>query len=103
VLREEPMKLKYCRSLLVIFGLAVSCLMPAATNQAPRLQTDITFVVAGKTGNFRQSAAGMVSALNYHFFAEIFIQNNRRIKQAALLTPDNLYVVKPFWTNHLLV
>ena len=64
--------------------------MPDAANQAPPPQTDITFVVAGKTGNFRQSTDGMVSALNYHFFAEIFIQDNGRIKQAALLTPDNL-------------
>jgi len=84
------MKLVYFKSLLLIFGLSVSCLMPAAANQAPRLQTDITFVVAGKTGNFRQSAGGTVSALNYHFFAEIFIQDNGRIKQAALLTPNNL-------------
>ena len=60
-----------------------------SSGQAPQLQTDITFVVVGKTGNFRQSAGGTVSALNYHFFAEIFIQENGRIKQAALLTPDN--------------
>ena len=59
------------------------------SGQAPQLQTDITFVVVGKTGNFSQSAGGTVSALNYHFFAEIFIQENGRIKQAALLTPDN--------------
>jgi hypothetical protein len=64
--------------------------MSAAANQSPQLQTDITFVVAGKTGNFKQSTGGRVFALNYHFFAEIFIQDNGRIKQAALLTPDNL-------------
>ena len=60
-----------------------------SSGQAPELQTDITFVVVGKTGNFRQSVGGTVSALNYHFFAEIFVQENRRIKQAALSTPDN--------------
>ena len=60
-----------------------------SSGQAPQLQTDITFVVVGKTGNFSQSAGGTVSALNYHFFAEIFIQENGKIKQAALLTPDN--------------
>ena len=60
-----------------------------SSGQAPQLQTDITFVVVGKTGNFRQSAVGTVSALNYHFFAEIFIQENGKVKQAALLTPDN--------------
>ena len=84
------MKLSYFKSLLFTVGLSVSCLMSAAANQAPRLQTDITFVVAGKTGNFKQSTGGRVFALNYHFFAEIFIQDNGRIKQAALLTPDNL-------------
>ena len=60
-----------------------------SSGQAPQLQTDITFVVVGKTGNFSQSAGGTVSALNYHFFAEIFIQENGKVKQAALLTPDN--------------
>ena len=84
------MKLSYFKSLLFTVGLSVSCLMSAAANQAPRPQTDITFVVAGKTGNFKQSTGGRVFALNYHFFAEIFIQDNGRIKQAALLTPDNL-------------
>ena len=44
-----------------------------SSGQAPELQTDITFVVVGKTGNFRQSVGGTVSALNYHFFAEIFV------------------------------
>ena len=84
------MKLSYFKSLLFTVGLSVSCLMSADANQSPRLQTDITFVVAGKTGNFKQSTGGRVFALNYHFFAEIFIQDNGRIKQAALLTPDNL-------------
>lgn len=84
------MKLSYFKSLLFTVGLSVSCLMSAAANQSPQLQTDITFVVAGKTGNFKQSTGGRVFALNYHFFAEIFIQDNGRIKQAALLTPDNL-------------
>ena len=84
------MKLIYFKSLLLTFGLSVSCLIPVSANQAPQLQTDITFVVAGKTGNFRQSTGGIVSALNYHFFAEIFIQDNGRIKQATLLTPNNL-------------
>ena len=84
------MKLSYFKSLLFTVGLSVSCLMSAAANQAPRPQTDITFVVAGKTGNFKQSTGGRVFALNYHFFAEIFVQDNGRIKQAALLTPDNL-------------
>jgi hypothetical protein len=84
------MKLLYFKSLLFTFGLSVSSLLFAAANQTPRLQADITFVVAGKTGNFRQSNGGKVLALNYHFFAEIFIQDNGKIKQAALLTPGQL-------------
>lgn len=84
------MKLSYFKSILFTVGLSFSCLVSAAANQAPRQQTDITFVVAGKTGNFKQSTGGAVFALNYHFFAEIFVQDNGRIKQAALLTPDNL-------------
>ena len=73
-------------TLLFLLGIGLS---GGSSGQAPQLQTDITFVVVGKTGNFSQSAGGTVSALNYHFFAEIFIQENGRIKQAALLTPDN--------------
>jgi len=82
--------MRYLLSLLLIFLPAVSYLAPTAANQAPRSQTDITFVVAGKTGNFRQSTNGQISVLNYHFFAEIFIQKHGKIKQAALLIPDNL-------------
>ncbi len=36
-------------------------------------QSDITFIVAGKTGNHRQHSDGGIRPLNYHFFAEIFI------------------------------
>ena len=50
-------------------------------------QTDITFVVAGKTANFRQEQSGILAALNYHFFAEIFLQENGRVKDALMFTP----------------
>ena len=50
-------------------------------------QTDITFVVAGKTSNHRQQADGRVGVLNYHFFAEIFLQEGGRVEKASLLAP----------------
>jgi hypothetical protein len=50
-------------------------------------QSDITFVVAGKTSNYRQQAYGQLKALNYHFFAEIFLQPDGRVKQASLSGP----------------
>ena len=50
-------------------------------------QADITFVVAGKTGNHRQDAQGQVRALNYHFFAEIFLQPGGKVAPAMLVTP----------------
>ncbi|MDG1986608.1 MAG: hypothetical protein P8J18_01390 [Halieaceae bacterium] len=82
--------MKYFLCLLLAFFLSVSRFAPTVANQVPPAQTDITFVVAGKTGNFRQSTSGQISALNYHFFAEIFLQEHGKIKQAGLLTPDNL-------------
>jgi hypothetical protein len=51
-------------------------------------QTDITFVVAGKTSNHRQQADGRVNALNYHFFAEIFLQEGGRVTDATMLAPN---------------
>lgn len=90
------MKIRYSGALLFILALSFPSLMWAAADQAPRGQTDITFIVAGKTANFRQSAAGKVSALNYHFFAEIFVQHNGVVKQAALFTPGNLTQAIPF-------
>jgi hypothetical protein len=50
-------------------------------------QTDITFIVAGKTANHRQDAGGNIRVLNYHFFAEIFIQPDGEVTEAGMLTP----------------
>ncbi len=50
-------------------------------------QADVSFVVLGKTANYRQSATGEHSLLNYHFFAEIFLKKDGRLRQAALITP----------------
>ena len=59
-------------------------------------QTDITFVVAGKTSNHRQQPEGEVQVLNYHFFAEIFLQPNGSVNPSSLLTPLAAGVAVPF-------
>jgi hypothetical protein len=59
-------------------------------------QTDITFIVAGKTSNHRQAGSGEVSVLNYHFFAEIFLQANGRVTPSSLETPLSKGVAVPF-------
>ena len=51
-------------------------------------QSDITFIVAGKTSNHRQQPDGSTRVLNYHFFAEIFLQPGGRVQPANLTTPD---------------
>lgn len=63
----------------------LACVVTAPTGYAQ--QVDITFVVAGKTSNHRQQADGRVGVLNYHFFAEIFLQENGEVTEATLLTP----------------
>ncbi len=50
-------------------------------------QTDISFLVAGKTANYRQWPNGGIEVLNYHFFAEIFLQEDGKVQGATLLTP----------------
>jgi len=59
-------------------------------------QTDITFVVAGKTSNHRQDAKGEVNVLNYHFFAEIFLQPGGKATPSSLVTPLSKGVAVPF-------
>ena len=78
---------KHLAVLLSALAMSCSSLAGAAANQAPQLQTDITFIVAGKTANFRQFDNSRVEALNYHSFAEIFVQPNGVINQSGLLTP----------------
>jgi len=50
-------------------------------------QTDITFVVVGKTGNFQQLPDDSRTALNYHFFAEIFRQPGGTVAPASITGP----------------
>lgn len=58
-----------------------------APAQSGARQADITFIVAGKTSNHRQQLDGTLDVLNYHFFAEIFLQTGGRVSAASLLTP----------------
>ena len=50
-------------------------------------QSDITFIVAGKTSNHRQQLDGSVKTLNYHFFAEIFRQPDGIVSPASIRPP----------------
>lgn len=75
-------------------GLGVlALLLPLAGFSA---QTDITFIVAGKTSNHRQHSNGAVAVLNYHFFAEIFLQANGKVTPSSLQTPLGKGVAVPF-------
>ncbi len=58
-------------------------------------QTDITFIVAGKTANHRQSLTGDTRVLNYHFFAEIFLQPGGTASPSSLQAPPSEHGV-PF-------
>ncbi|MFT5484931.1 MAG: hypothetical protein ACI9GW_003600 [Halieaceae bacterium] len=66
--------------------LLISCWLPLLAVGGSE-QNDITFVVAGKTANFRQETNGDLAALNYHFFAEIFLQEHGLVESASILTP----------------
>ena len=48
----------------------------------------MSFIVLGKTVNHRQSAEATHRLLNYHFFAEIFLQDNGSVAN-AILFPAN--------------
>ena len=76
--------------------LAVAVLAASLSAPAFSDQQDITFIVAGKTSNYRQHPAGNTTALNYHFFAEIFLQENGVVEPASLNTPLDGGVAVPF-------
>ena len=50
-------------------------------------QKDVKFVVLGKTANYRQSPSARHKLLNYHFFAEIFLREKGKVRNAALIIP----------------
>ncbi len=49
---------------------------------------DVSFVVLGKTSNYRQLPDVGHRLLNYHFFAEIFLQDKGSVTDALLYRPD---------------
>ncbi len=51
-------------------------------------QTDISFFVLVKSSNYAQDASGSLTLLNHHFFSEIFLTEEGRIKSAALTIPN---------------
>jgi len=66
----------------------VALVVLAAPTPAPAQEDHITFLVMGKTTNHRQRAAGALSLLNYHFFAEVFVKEGGAVSNAALGFPD---------------
>lgn len=48
----------------------------------------VSFLVMGKTTNHRQSVDGELTLLNYHFFAEIFVEDGGSVSHATLSFPD---------------
>ncbi len=77
---------------VLLFTLTVTSLlfvsMPMQLWAADESQQDVLFVVLGKTSNHRQLPEAALSLLNYHFFAEIFLQKNGSVTEARLLRPD---------------
>ena len=72
------------KSIHGILYLMLACLVSQNTRAQ---QSDITFIVAGKTSNHRQDSVGQVETLNYHFFAEIFLQPNGIASPASISPP----------------
>jgi hypothetical protein len=65
------------------FIFLISILSPAITTAQ---QSDITFIVAGKTSNHLQQLDGSIQTLNFHFFAEIFLQPDGIVSPARIRT-----------------
>ena len=65
-------------------ALIFSCILPTT---ALAQQSDITFIVAAKTTNHRHGSYGTIKTLNFHFFAEIFLQSDGEVTLANFSTP----------------
>lgn len=50
--------------------------------------TDTQFLVIGKTANFRQHAGKTSEMINYHFFAEIFVNESGHVTNGTLNNSD---------------
>src|SRR5579872_603838 len=61
--------------LCAVAALACTAGISNAQAQAPAPAPAPRLIVVGKTVNYRQSAAGDLAKLNYHFFAEIFLEH----------------------------
>lgn len=68
------------------YGLLV--LMIWLSETAVAQKEHVTFLVMGKTTNYRQGADGTVKPLNYHFFAEVFVTQGGQVTDALLEFPD---------------
>ena len=51
-------------------------------------QTDISFYVLVKSSNYAQSSSGELTLLNYHFFSEIFLEDQGSLNRATLTIPN---------------
>src|SRR5262245_20200307 len=61
-------------------------LLAAIAADAPR--DHVSFLVMGKTSNYRQSEeSGDIGLLNFHFFSEIFVRPGGRVSDASLRFP----------------
>ena len=86
---EGPWENAYILSSVLGFGamkvVTLAVVLVGATAHAQ--EDDVTFLVMGKTTNHRQSAAGSMTLLNYHFFAEIFVKPGGSVTNAELHFP----------------
>lgn len=71
------------------YGLAVMFVFIFCACSPKDEQSDITFLVAGKTSNYRQVGSKPPYLLNYHFFAEIFPKKGGQVTAASLQVAGN--------------
>ncbi len=70
-------------SLLILpFTVLMACAQEEEINSS-----DTQFLVVGKTANFRQHPGKTSEMINYHFFAEIFVNENGRVTNGKLNNP----------------
>lgn len=70
-------------SLLILpFTVLMACAQEQEINSS-----DTQFLVVGKTANFRQQQGKISEMINYHFFAEIFVNENGHVTNGTLSNP----------------
>ncbi len=65
--------------LVLLFFTVTACAQEAGINS-----TDTQFLVVGKTANFRQHQGKTSEMINYHFFAEIFVNEGGHVTSGSL-------------------